>query len=405
MISQLGNNAFTYDIILGIIFFIWICIYLVRKRKTLSFEKMAFPVFYAFLHREKYGISWMERFAEKHKQGLILLGYIGIGIGFVGMIGALFLIFEVARQLIFNPTVATVAPFVPFVNVPALGYISFSHWIITLFIVIVIHEAAHGVIAIAHGQPIKNTGFGVFAIFIPFIPLAFVEPDDKKIKKQKDIVQYSIYAAGPFSNFLLAIPLLLLMIFVIAPIESNITDIDGFTLDVIEGYPAELAGMTDGTLYNYIDGREITGQEFLAYMRWINPNQTIILGYIDSELQYSYEVTSVEHPDDPSRGFIGVQGIQIATTVSDKPWIPFFSWSKGLITLLFVVTISLGVINLFPAGITDGGQMLRVALDTVSKNKKRNTKILGILAAIFFGIILFAIVTYFTGNPFSLLFN
>lgn len=401
-----GNNPFTYDVILAVIFLVWVTFYLIRKRKTLSFERMAFPIFYAFLHREKYGIKWMEKFAQRHKQTIILLGYIGIGIGFVGMILAILLVIQMVKMLIFNPSQAAVAPFIPFINVPSIGYVSFTHWIITLFVVVIIHEAAHGIVALAHGQSVKNTGFGVFAVLIPFIPLAFVEPDEKEIKKQKDVVQYSIFAAGPFSNFILAIPLLLLLLFVMNPIESRITTIDGFTLNTIEGYPAEASGIVNGTLFNYVNGREMSGQDFLAYMRWVEPNQLVQIGYRNgTEMSYLYDVTAVSSPADEFRGFIGVQEIDIVTTVSNAPWVPFFSWFKGLLLLLFVVTVSLGVINLFPAGVTDGGQMLKLSLEKVGPNEKVNQRVLGILAIFFFAIILFAMITYFTGNPFSLIFG
>ena len=53
------------------------------------------------------------------------------------------------------------------------------------------HEFGHGVVARAHGLKIQSSGIFLLG------PLfgAFVEPNEKQLKKQNDIVQYSIYSA------------------------------------------------------------------------------------------------------------------------------------------------------------------------------------------------------------------
>ena len=92
-------------------------------------------------------------------------------------------------------------------NVPGLGILPFWYWLIAIFVIAVVHEFSHGIVARAHNIPVKHTGL---AFFGPIIG-AFVEPDEKKLRAGKDITQYSVYAAGAFSNVILALLALLLL--------------------------------------------------------------------------------------------------------------------------------------------------------------------------------------------------
>lgn len=413
ILERFSDTAFVADIAMAFVFALVLGIFLYRNRAQVKFERMLFPIIYSFLFRGKFGIKWMEKFVNKHKEGVKLFGYISIGVGFLGMFAALVLIVYVAVQMVFKPKAASVAPFLPFVDVPVLGYISFSHWIITIFVIVIVHEAAHGLVAIAHGLKVKNTGFGVFAIFLPLVPAAFVEPDDKKIAKKSDVTQYSIFAAGPMANFVLMIPLLLIVLLVINPIEGVMTEQDGFTFDVIqnESLPAYMAGIKDGMVFNQFNSKDVaTIEDFYREIFWLKPGVTFTMGYYNESsglLAYEYSITSVPNPDDEKKGFIGITGMRNNVMVLEEaqPYAGIFSWFKGLIILMFDITFSLGLINLFPASITDGGRMFSLALDMVSKNKKLNKRIVSALAVFFLFVIFFALVTFFTGNPFALIFG
>jgi hypothetical protein len=89
-LSKLGNNSFTWDIILGIVFLIFIAIFLIKNKKNVKLEKMVFPLLYAILYRGKFGIAWMEKFVKKHKESVKLFGLISIGVGFFLMLFFLF---------------------------------------------------------------------------------------------------------------------------------------------------------------------------------------------------------------------------------------------------------------------------------------------------------------------------
>ncbi len=427
LIPKLGSTALIIDIILATIFILFIGYYLFKNKKNVKMERIAFPLLYAFLYRGDFGIERMKRFAQKHKEAIKIFGYCSIGFGFFGMILAVLMIAYVVYSLVTAPQVQAVAPFLPFVDIPVLGYISFTHWILTIFLIVLVHEAAHALVILSNGLKLKNTGFGLFAIFVPFLPAAFVEPDEKQIEKQSDVIQYSISAAGPMANFVLLIPLLLISLLIINPIESKITDTNGVAFDVLqnESYPMYAAGIENGTVILGIDGKVITDKNVLSdELVYVHPGQNVtflllnksdsnnnsLINNNGSELNpkaYNKTLTLVANPNDARSGFMGITNIHDNVLIKEgaKPYSGLFSWFKGLIILMTEITLSLGIINLFPASITDGGRMFNIALNRVSPNKKWNKRVILFLALVFIGIILFSFITYFTGNPFALFFK
>ena len=155
-----------------------------------------------FLLRTKIGLNLMDRIATKHREWVILLGYIGAGVGFVGMVFISGVLIKNLYDLITVPSATSgVSLVLPGANVPGIGILPFWHWLFAIFIIAVVHEFSHGVVARAHKIEVKHSGIVFFGPVIG----AFVEPDEKKMDKEQDIVQYSVLAAGAFSNILLSL--------------------------------------------------------------------------------------------------------------------------------------------------------------------------------------------------------
>ena len=83
-----------------------------------------------------------------------------------------------------------------------------------------------------------------------------------------------------------------------------------------------------------------------------------------------------EHPDGKEYGYIGINlanktGIKqsILSSVGKIP-VQIFAWFSILIYWLFLTNLMVGLVNLLPLGIVDGGQMFYIALGSVIKNEK-----------------------------------
>ena len=89
-----------------------------------------------------------------------------------------------------------VAPVIPGLTIPLLS------GILSLAIILIFHEFSHGVLARRAGIKIKKIGLVLFGI----IPIgAFVEPNEKKIKKLPKDLQDDISIAGISANFVLMV--------------------------------------------------------------------------------------------------------------------------------------------------------------------------------------------------------
>ena len=83
----------------------------------------------------------------------------------------------------------------------------FTYWIISIAIIAVGHEFAHGIFARLNKIRLKSTGFG----FIGPLLAAFVEVDEKQMAKKPLKAQLSVLAAGSSANFILGVIFLLIM--------------------------------------------------------------------------------------------------------------------------------------------------------------------------------------------------
>lgn len=129
--------------------------------------------------------------------------------------------YVISRILIGEKSCAGVAPVIPGVQLPNVPIsVPLYAWI-PLFFILIIHEGFHGILARRHKIPIKSAGVLLFGI----LPIgAFVEPDDKYMKKVSERKKLEVFSAGPTSNLVSAVIFLLAMSLVMLPLFSSLND-------------------------------------------------------------------------------------------------------------------------------------------------------------------------------------
>lgn len=347
---------------LTLAFYVLVIALLIVYRKKFEFQGIA------ALRRTKFGLKFIDKYAEKHRETTKILGYIGVGIGFAGMIFIVGYVLKGLYNLIFLPQApATLSLVLPGVNIPGAA-IHIPLWVlIPLFIVVVIHESGHGLVAKAFNIPVKNTGI----VFFGPLAGAFVEPDEEKLNKAPDIVKYSVYAAGPFANALTAIVVIILLLLVINPLTMMMVTPMGFSVSQVqEGYPAAEAGWEPGTVYTMINNMTINSSEALtSALSTVRPGETLTI----SNSNQSITLVTAEHPQHPGQGYLGVIGV--ATDFDIKDGVPEWLYYvvRGLYHFLFwifTLSVGLGAFNLLPLGPVDGGRMIQLAFGKMYGDKK-----------------------------------
>jgi membrane-associated protease RseP (regulator of RpoE activity) len=309
------------------------------------------------MYKSQWGIPLMSRMASRHGELVRLFGYIGIGAGFIGMALMVGVILHSVYTLLTVPNApAAVAPVLPGVTIPGVEFqIPLITGLIAIFIVAVIHEFAHGVVARAHNIRVKSSGP---AIIGPFFA-AFVEPDEVQVKKKPDVAQYSLFAAGSFSNMLTAVVVVLLLFTVLMPAMNAFFPPEGIYFPkVLEGSPAEAAGLQEGVMYTMVDGQEVrTTADFIAAIEGMQAGVPISIGTADSAI----EVIPGPRPKNAAATYIGVN---IATRLKGESTAPYAvaSWFVNLFSLIGSLSLAIGLANMLPIGPLDGGRMMQLAL-------------------------------------------
>jgi len=308
------------------------------------------------LYRTKVGLKLMNRLG-KHEKLFRMLGYLGILVGFVGMLFITFMLFKGVYNLFFVPEAPpVVAPIFPGVVIPGMGIkVPLVIGWLALFLIIVIHEFSHGVVARAWKVPVKSSGLLVFG------PLAgaFVEPDDKALDKKSRACKLSIYAAGPFSN-ILSILVFIALLIAAGPVIQHEVNAHGVVFaGVTSGYPAAAAGVQPGVVYDNVNGEPIdSAYGFFTALQDLKPGDEVSLASSDERLEHT--LIAGANPQNESKGYIGV----LVSNDQSRPDLPFylraFKWLVEFITWALILSLGIGLANLMPLGPVDGGRMLLV---------------------------------------------
>ena len=211
----------------------------------------------AVFFRTTRGLNLLDRLARP-KRFWRLAASAGIPLVILSMTSFLILLLSLAISMIHEPPLPSSlnAPR-NILLIPGLNeYIPFVWGWIALFVTMVVHEFAHGILSRVEGVRVKS--MGIVAVF--FAPIAaFVEPDDVDLFGNKDMpalvskaARIRILSAGVISNFIVAAVAMALFF---GPVIGSISPVDRLiVVDVQDGSAAEKAGFTNGMVLLDVNG-------------------------------------------------------------------------------------------------------------------------------------------------------
>ncbi|MFC1722532.1 site-2 protease family protein [Nanoarchaeota archaeon] len=324
------------------------------------------------MYKTKIGLKLMDHWGEKYREQVKFLSLMGIGIGFIGMFTIFFMLLKNLFELLTVPkAVSAVSLVIPGVKIPGspIHIPLITGWI-ALFLVILVHEFSHGVVARAH--KIKVASSGIF--FLGPLMGAFVEPAEKNLRKSNDITQHSVYAAGPWSNIILALVCIFLLTYIFAPLNGAMVNEVGVELaGVAEGLPAEAAGLGADMLITQVNGVDtLNHDQFTIAIRHLRPNESVTMLVDDKEVTFK----AGAHPQDAQQGYLGVLVKTKPKVETKNPamWYKvlyrIFLWIAELFSITGILSFGIGLANLLPLGPVDGGRMVLTAISRIKGEKK-----------------------------------
>ncbi len=372
------QNAIIYVLIA------WVVIILVAK--GLKLEKYGVEIkAYSLIYKNKQVDSVLHRILNRTKRGIRVFADVSVIAGFLMMGFAFwFLLNNVSNYFVAQNEFAELTVLIPGVTLTSAPAI--TYFLLSIPIVLVIHEGAHGIVAALEKIRIKTGGFAIFiALFA-----GFVEPDDDEFNNAKKISKLRVIGAGATSNVLFALVLGAILLtnpffalILPEPILSTFYELpDGvLVLSIIENSGAEKAGMQANDIITGIN--EIPIRSLVDFPS-LSPGETASVTVLRDTQTIEFNVEIMPAPEDTERGLIGIMR---DNSLAYKPVMNFIEWNDPNVSMfllwLWMISFFIGIINMLPLPILDGGKFIHSIIDKKMSDNAVNGVMWGIYAFTF----------------------
>jgi len=351
--------------------------------KGLKLEKHGFELkIYSLVYKNQQVQTILTKILGRTRRGIKVFANVSVVAGFLMMGFAFwFLISNVSKFFVAPTEFSQLTVLIPGVTLTSSS--SILYFLLSIPIVLVIHEGAHGIVATLEKIRIKTGGFAIFIAMFA----GFVEPDDEEFNKAKKISKLRVIGAGATSNVIFALVLGAILLtnpfFAMVlpePLLSTFYDLpDGvLILSIIENSGAEKAGLLPNDVITSINGITILSPLDFQKAKLI-PGETVNVSVLrEGKIsQFSVEVTP--SPEDPKKGLIGIMR---DNSFAYKPVLNFIQWNDPGISMfllwLWMISFFIGIINMLPLPILDGGKFIHTIIDKKLSDKSVNVAMWGI---------------------------
>jgi len=357
--------------------------------KALKLEKHGFTIkAYSLTYKNTQVQSVLSKMLTRTKRGIRVFADVSVIAGFLMMGFAFWFLLSNISNFFVEPTeFAELTVLIPGVTLTSASAI--LYFLLSIPIVLVIHEGAHGIVATLEKIKIKTGGFAIFiALFA-----GFVEPDEKEFDDARKISKLRVIGAGATSNVIFAFALGAILLTnplfaLILPepfLEWFYDAPDGVgIISIIEGSGAEKAGLQKNDVITGIDDIAIiTPVDFQKADLKPGDIVTVTVQRDGQLLQLPVEI--MPSPDDPDKGLVGI----MRDSAFYKPVYNFIEWDPQVsmfLLWLWMISFFIGIINMLPLPILDGGKFIYTIIEKKASERKINAimfSIYGITFAIF----------------------
>ncbi|MDP2667652.1 MAG: site-2 protease family protein [Nitrosopumilaceae archaeon] len=376
----ISDNSIIYVLIA------WVIIVLVAK--GLKLDKRGFEIKPYSLTYKNYQVqSALTKMLSRTRRGVRIFADVSVVAGFLMMGFAFWFLLSNVSNFFVKPTeFAQLTVLIPGVTLTSSTAI--AYFLLSIPIVLVIHEGAHGIVATLEKIKIKTGGFAIFIAMFA----GFVEPDEEEFNKAKRVSKLRVIGAGATSNvifsFALGAILLTNPVFAIIVPEPLLgwfyESPEGvLVLSIIQGSGAEKAGLQPNDIITAInDVSVITPLDFQKIE--MTPGETVTVTVLREEKELQFPVIITPAPDDPERGLIGIMR---DNSFAYKPLYNVIEWNNPQLSMfllwLWMISFFIGIINMLPLPILDGGKFIHSIIEKRISEKSVNGLMWGIYAFTF----------------------
>jgi membrane-associated protease RseP (regulator of RpoE activity) len=271
---------------------------------------------------------------------------------------------------------------------PGTGiFIPFWQAVIAIICLLVPHEFAHGVLTRCHKIKLKSAGI----LTAGPIPIgAFVEPEQKEMEKHESKERMRIYAAGSFTNLIVSVIALILIVSVMAPMVGTINEPRGILItNVVNGTPS-YGVLEAGFVITEMNGvQTLDAESFSSVLSDLRPGQTVTFVTTNG----TFSLTLAERPDDASKGYIGID-LQEKFERREEFKNEYRMQADVILFLaptlfwIFFLSFNIALVNLLPLIPFDGGKMFEEIIQEFGVSKRRRDLFLKIVIAVILALLI-----------------
>ena len=403
-LNFLTDNAIIYVLIA------WVVIFGVAK--GLKLEKYGFTIKPYSLTYKNYKVQdALIRVLGRTRRGIRVFADVSVIAGFLMMGFAFWFLFSNITNFFVQPTeFAELTVLIPGVTLTSGSAI--MYFLLSIPIVLVVHEGAHGIVGVMEKIGIKTGGFAIFIAMFA----GFVEPDEEQFSKAKKISRLRLIGAGPTSNVIFAFALGAILftnpMFAMVVPEPFLSSFyeeaeDGvLVLSLIDGGGAQQAGIQENDVIIGINDVNIASARDLQ-KNPVEPGDTVNVTIVRDGSEIVIPVTIMASPDDPERGLIGIMR-------NDQPPQPIYNiidWGLDtpmgfqfsmFLLWLWMISFFIGIINMLPLPILDGGKFIHTIIEGKISEKAVNGTMIAIYAFTFITFGLNIGLSYFKSGWFTI---
>jgi membrane-associated protease RseP (regulator of RpoE activity) len=261
-----------------------------------------------------------------------------------------------------------VIPVIPGITIPLVA------GLISLLILLVVHEGSHGVLARIAKVKLKSVGL----LMIGVIPVgAVVEPDEKQVTKLDSLAQTKIFAAGSSMNFLVSAVFFVLMLLFLTYVTPNLHANIVLIQAVVPNTPAYNVLLPGMQILRW-DGYPIQNlSSFVVADANVTGNSIVTV--VTNTSTYSIKAAAVPNT---THGEIGIEVYQPLKT---DPISSLEYFIYPILALSLALNLFLAIFNLLPIPMFDGWR--------IYKSNIKNEKFVRALAYILVALILINVIS------------
>jgi len=324
---------------------------------------------FSIMYRTTRFNNWITRIGSKRTELWKKYWTLGIPLSIFLMIGAYWLLFSNFVGLILgSPEAGPVAPLLPGITIKLT---TLPYMLTALLVVMVTHEASHGISAVSEKLGIQSAG----VLLLLLLPGAFVELDEKKVMKAKISSRLRIFCAGSYTNFMVAILALILMISSSFTAPFLFGSSNGLLVtDVVEGSPSYGQIPLFSVIHNINGNVILNHQDLRIFLGNITPGSTLVVNVSGNIVN----IIAGENPNNSSVAYMGIVTLQNLESRHIFWFLdPVFSYFiANSLFWTFFLSFNIALFNMLAIPGFDGDRTLQDLIEMVNmKNKKRKKKI------------------------------